>query len=114
METNKKKETDFVGVSEWLEENVLPMLEEKCEGPLEAIYALTTFTKNAALTMSVLAGYPPKKTMDACKAIFDKKNYNDKGLTALAAIMAEKNKENGGIIDMIDAIGAIDELMTGH
>ena len=49
----QKKETDFGAVSSWLEENVLPMLMEKCASPLEAIYLLTSFTKNAALTIGV-------------------------------------------------------------
>ena len=49
----KKKETDFGAVNSWLQENVLPMLMEKCASPLEAIYLLTSFTKNAALTIGV-------------------------------------------------------------
>lgn len=71
----QKKETDFGAVNSWLEENVLPMLMEKCASPLEAIYLLTSFTKNAALTIGVAAGQPPKRVIAACKDIFDKKDY---------------------------------------
>jgi len=40
----QKKETDFGAVSSWLEENVLPMLMEKCASPLEVICLLTSDT----------------------------------------------------------------------
>ena len=106
----QKKETDFGAVNSWLEENVLPMLMEKCANPLEAIYLLTSFTKNAALTIGVAAGQPPKRVIAACKDIFDKKDYNEEALTMMAALMAEKIEKNGGVADLSDAIDSVEEI----
>ena len=110
MAKNVETKTDFSAVNRWLEENVLTMLMEKCESPLEAIFLLTTFTKNAALTIGLTAGLPPSKTIEACQAIFSEKNYNDKAMTAMAEVMAKKIKENGGVCDLEDAIAAVDEV----
>lgn len=106
----QKKETDFGAVNSWLEENVLPMLMEKCASPLEAIYLLTSFTKNAALTIGVAAGQPPKRVITACKDIFDKKDYAEEALTMMAALMAKKIEKNGGVADLSDAIDSVEEI----
>lgn len=106
----QRKETDFGAVNSWLEENVLPMLMEKCASPLEAIYLLTSFTKNATLTIGMAAGQPPKRVIAVCKDIFDKKNYDEKALTMMAALMAKKIEKNGGVADLSDAISAVDEI----
>ena len=110
MAKNVETKTDFSAVNRWLEENVLTMLMEKCESPLEAIFLLTSFAKNAALTIGLTAGLPPSKTIEACQAIFSEKNYNDKAMTAMAEVMAKKIKENGGVCDLEDAIAAVDEV----
>lgn len=109
-EQGKRKETDFGEVSSWLEENVLPMLMEKCASPLEAICLLTSFTKNAALTIGVTAGQPPKRVIAACKDIFDKKDYAEEALTTMAALMAKKIEKNGGVADLSDAIDTVEEV----
>ena len=106
----QRKETDFGAVNRWLEENVLPMLNEKCASPLEAIYLLTSFTKNAALIIGVAAGQPPKRVIAACKDIFDMKNYDEKALTMMAALMAQKIEKNGGVADLSDAIDSVEEV----
>ena len=106
----QKKETDFGADNSWLEENVLTMLNEKCASPREAIYLLTSFTKNAALTIGVAAGQPPKRVIAACKDIFDKKDYAQEALTMMAALMAEKIEKNGGVADLSDAIDSVDEV----
>ena len=106
----KETKTDFGAVNRWLEENVLTMLMEKCESPLEAIFLLTTFAKNAALTIGVVAGLPPSKTIEACLTIFNEKDYNDTALTKVAEVTERKIKENGGVCDLDDAIAALDEV----
>ena len=109
MKQKEKRKTDFVGIQNQLMQDVLPMLMEKCEGPLEAIYILASFAKNAALTMGITAGQPPKNVIKACIAIFEERNYNDQALTATAAVMQEKIKEKG-VADLKDAIAAVDEI----
>ena len=106
----KKTKTDFGAVSSWLEENVLTMLMEKCASPLEAIYLLTSFTKNAALTIGVASGQPPKRVIAVCKDIFDKKDYAEEALTMMAALMAKKVEKNGGVADLDDAIDSVEEI----
>lgn len=106
----KKNGTDFGAVNSWLEENVLTMLQEKCSGPLEAIFLLTSFTKNAVLTIGVTAGQPPKSVIAACKDILDKKDYAEEALTMMASLMAKKIEQNGGVVDLSDAIAVLDEI----
>ena len=109
MKQKEKQKTDFAGVQNQLMQAVLPMLMEKCGNPLEAICILTSFAKNAALTMGITAGQPPKNVIKACIAIFEERNYNDQALTAMAAMMQEKIKEKG-VSDLNDAIAAVDEI----
>jgi len=58
----------------------------------------------------VAAGQPPKRVIAACKDIFDKKNYNEKALTMMAALMAKKIEKNGGVADLSDAIDSVEEI----
>ena len=51
----QKKETDFGAVNSWLEENVLPMLMEKCASPLEAdIFDKKDYAEEALTMMAAL------------------------------------------------------------
>lgn len=109
MKQEKKRRTDIAAVQNQLMQDVLPMLMEKCESPLEAIYILASFAKNAALTMGLTAGQPPRKVIKACIAIFEERNYNDQALTAIASVMQQKIREKG-VCDLKDAIAAVDEM----
>jgi len=110
MAKKRETSTDFNAINRWLEENVLTMLMEKCESPLEAIFLMTTFAKNAALAIGLTAGLPPSKTIEACLHIFNEKDYDDDALTAMAEVMAKKIKENDGVCDLEDAIATLDEF----
>ena len=110
MAKKRETSTDFNTINRWLEENVLTMLMEKCASPLEAIFLLTSFTKNAVLTIGVSAGQPPKRVIAACKDIFDKKDYAEEALTMMAALMAKKIEQNGGVADLSDAIASVEEV----
>ena len=109
MKQKEKQKTDFAGVQNQLMQAVLPMLMEKCGNPLDAIYILASFAKNAALTMGITAGQPPRAVIKACIAIFEEMNYNDQVLTAVAAAMQERIRERGAC-DLKDAIAAVYEV----